>query len=158
MAAPLRRPDNRPDPHSVPTRRSSDLQDDGRQPDRAVLRSAAGRRHDRRPRHPAVHAEIAPGSDQLHPAGHAAVSHVDLGDRKSTRLNSSHRTISYAVFCLKKKKTNKHLLYITNTIKANPSPYISTCTSATPYFLLPNAFFLTSLLLPRVALAPLLIS
>src|SRR5207248_6647416 len=30
-------------------------------------------------------------------------------DRKSTRLNSSHRTISYAVFCLKKKKKNTHL-------------------------------------------------
>src|SRR5437879_11590246 len=29
------------------------------------------------------------------------------GDRKSTRLNSSHRCISYAVFCLKKKKTHK---------------------------------------------------
>src|SRR5437867_4932735 len=29
--------------------------------------------------------------------------HVPI-DRKSTRLNSSHRTISYAVFCLKKKK------------------------------------------------------
>src|SRR5437867_7931847 len=29
---------------------------------------------------------------------------VNAGDRKSTRLNSSHRTISYAVFCLKKKK------------------------------------------------------
>src|SRR5207248_9950659 len=28
-----------------------------------------------------------------------------LQDRKSTRLNSSHRTISYAVFCLKKKNT-----------------------------------------------------
>src|SRR5207248_11022627 len=28
-------------------------------------------------------------------------------DRKSTRLNSSHRTISYAVFCLKKKKKDK---------------------------------------------------
>src|SRR5207248_7045345 len=28
----------------------------------------------------------------------------DAQDRKSTRLNSSHRTISYAVFCLKKKK------------------------------------------------------
>src|SRR5437763_16845000 len=28
-----------------------------------------------------------------------------VGDRKSTRLNSSHRCISYAVFCLKKKKT-----------------------------------------------------
>src|SRR5690242_20913359 len=29
------------------------------------------------------------------------------GDRKSTRLNSSHMSISYAVFCLKKKKTIK---------------------------------------------------
>src|SRR5437879_8610745 len=29
---------------------------------------------------------------------------VPGGDRKSTRLNSSHRCISYAVFCLKKKK------------------------------------------------------
>src|SRR5438874_9079330 len=29
-------------------------------------------------------------------------------DRKSTRLNSSHVEISYAVFCLKKKKTNKY--------------------------------------------------
>src|SRR5437879_7764940 len=28
---------------------------------------------------------------------------IALGDRKSTRLNSSHRCISYAVFCLKKK-------------------------------------------------------
>src|SRR2546427_2327382 len=32
------------------------------------------------------------------------LDHVD-GDRKSTRLNSSHSQISYAVFCLKKKKT-----------------------------------------------------
>src|SRR3712207_9319141 len=31
-----------------------------------------------------------------------------LSDRKSTRLNSSHANISYAVFCLKKKKTNKY--------------------------------------------------
>src|SRR5256885_2941324 len=29
-------------------------------------------------------------------------------DRKSTRLNSSHLVISYAVFCLKKKKNTKH--------------------------------------------------
>src|SRR5207248_9115092 len=36
----------------------------------------------------------------------------DGRDRKSTRLNSSHRTISYAVFCLKKKtKYTKHLMY-----------------------------------------------
>src|SRR2546429_4651100 len=32
-----------------------------------------------------------------------------VGDRKSTRLNSSHGYISYAVFCLKKKKYNKLL-------------------------------------------------
>src|SRR2546421_8169180 len=31
-----------------------------------------------------------------------------LRDRKSTRLNSSHDQISYAVFCLKKKKNNQH--------------------------------------------------
>src|SRR2546422_7969625 len=31
----------------------------------------------------------------------------EILDRKSTRLNSSHGYISYAVFCLKKKKTNK---------------------------------------------------
>src|SRR5687768_18104145 len=32
---------------------------------------------------------------------------VEMADRKSTRLNSSHGYISYAVFCLKKKITNK---------------------------------------------------
>src|SRR2546430_12152874 len=31
--------------------------------------------------------------------------HARVGDRKSTRLNSSHSQISYAVFCLKKKNT-----------------------------------------------------
>src|SRR3712207_8429421 len=35
----------------------------------------------------------------------------DLQDRKSTRLNSSHANISYAVFCLKKKKTHPVCLY-----------------------------------------------
>src|SRR5207245_3482085 len=35
------------------------------------------------------------------------------GDRKSTRLNSSHGSISYAVFCLKKKKTENLQLYAT---------------------------------------------
>src|SRR2546422_1239508 len=34
-----------------------------------------------------------------------------IGDRKSTRLNSSHGYISYAVFCLKKKKKQKHRRY-----------------------------------------------
>src|SRR5207253_10087404 len=36
-----------------------------------------------------------------------ALVRVWLGDRKSTRLNSSHVAISYAVFCLKKKKKKK---------------------------------------------------
>src|SRR2546426_3153028 len=35
-----------------------------------------------------------------------------LIDRKSTRLNSSHLVISYAVFCLKKKKNNYLVIYI----------------------------------------------
>src|SRR5258707_8846253 len=35
---------------------------------------------------------------------------VDI-DRKSTRLNSSHANISYAVFCLKKKKKDMHLFH-----------------------------------------------
>src|SRR4051812_49810300 len=35
-----------------------------------------------------------------------ASSQVDVEDRKSTRLNSSHMSISYAVFCLKKKNTS----------------------------------------------------
>src|SRR5437867_8161052 len=48
---------------------------------------------------PGAYGTIAggPGLDQIFFAGTSL-------DRKSTRLNSSHRTISYAVFCLKKKK------------------------------------------------------
>src|SRR5437867_6292998 len=38
-------------------------------------------------------------------------------DRKSTRLNSSHRTISYAVFCLKKKSRFTMMLFIHFDIK-----------------------------------------
>src|SRR5438309_3926829 len=36
-----------------------------------------------------------------------SLSRVGTEDRKSTRLNSSHSSISYAVFCLKKKKTHQ---------------------------------------------------
>src|SRR5256885_11813007 len=39
-------------------------------------------------------------------ARHNSVGRVAPRDRKSTRLNSSHLVISYAVFCLKKKKAN----------------------------------------------------
>src|SRR5206468_12714175 len=38
----------------------------------------------------------------------AVGAHIDFGDRKSTRLNSSHDQISYAVFCLKKKNNTEH--------------------------------------------------
>src|SRR5699024_12601015 len=40
---------------------------------------------------------------------HADLSDRGLEDRKSTRLNSSHVSISYAVFCLKKKTTEQSL-------------------------------------------------
>src|SRR5437868_9230907 len=46
------------------------------------------------------------------------------GDRKSTRLNSSHVSISYAVFCLKrkkKKKKNKHM-YTTIATRSRREP------------------------------------
>src|SRR2546429_7317478 len=48
----------------------------------------------------------------------------DPSDRKSTRLNSSHGYISYAVFCLKKKKNN--------TIPATTSLTTDACTQPTP--------------------------
>src|SRR6266481_8864109 len=46
--------------------------------------------------------------------------HPPRGDRKSTRLNSSHSSISYAVFCLKKKKKkNIHFFFLTKKKKKN---------------------------------------
>src|SRR2546422_1274662 len=39
----------------------------------------------------------------------ASAAHIASGDRKSTRLNSSHGYISYAVFCLKKKKRSHYI-------------------------------------------------
>src|SRR5258708_29655660 len=49
-------------------------------------------------------AAAAPGSRRIDQRG------PRRRDRKSTRLNSSHQIISYAVFCLKKKKKNKRLV------------------------------------------------
>src|SRR5438132_9358970 len=68
--------------HSFPTRRSSDL---GGRPDEPAPR---------RPR------ECPADAD----ATDAGTCQLGDRDRKSTRLNSSHTVISYAVFCLKKKK------------------------------------------------------
>src|SRR5690242_21002336 len=56
------------------------------------------------------------GTWQLPPVGRAVQSiRSGLADRKSTRLNSSHMSISYAVFCLKKKKKKKK----SNQVKAH---------------------------------------
>src|SRR2546430_4040698 len=41
---------------------------------------------------------------------------LEPGDRKSTRLNSSHSQISYAVFCLKKKNMNLTVAVVVNVI------------------------------------------
>src|SRR5256885_8274661 len=53
--------------------------------------------------------------------GSAFLSNRDALDRKSTRLNSSHLVISYAVFCLKKKK-NLHTSnpHCTHTLPSTP--------------------------------------
>src|SRR5438876_8869908 len=51
-----------------------------------------------------------------HKAGHRSFD----GDRKSTRLNSSHPSISYAVFCLKKKKKHKTKKIILMQYPINP--------------------------------------
>src|SRR5256885_9909936 len=45
----------------------------------------------------------------------------EIRDRKSTRLNSSHLVISYAVFCLKKKKTS-HMTYIAHSRSGSCTP------------------------------------
>src|SRR5437879_9745875 len=68
------------------------------------------------PREPQVERPLEPGAPALDVLQKISVQRLHLGtvqerldplvaaDRKSTRLNSSHRCISYAVFCLKKKK------------------------------------------------------
>src|SRR5690606_41899062 len=93
---------------SFPTRRSSDLwPHSGRRPGRSG-RGGRGGRHgsaDRPPR-----AGVAPvGGSAGAPGGYGRLRAPPAApaarDRKSTRLNSSHVKISYAVFCLKKKKS-----------------------------------------------------
>src|SRR2546426_5725284 len=60
-------------------------------------------------RHPAEREQIAVRDSALlcGERYHTATRYLGQRDRKSTRLNSSHLVISYAVFCLKKKKKKK---------------------------------------------------
>src|SRR6266571_2379640 len=53
------------------------------------------------------------GRQRREPAAHARAASRQRGDRKSTRLNSSHMSISYAVFCLKKKRRGLFLVQCT---------------------------------------------
>src|SRR3989475_7234243 len=76
--------------------------------ERIVLQARRGALYDRHGTPLAVtqetyHVGIAP-NELRDPTADGALISRRLGDRKSTRLNSSHSQISYAVFCLKKKK------------------------------------------------------
>src|SRR2546428_4643396 len=57
-------------------------------------------------------------NDQVNARVRERLLHVRLVDRKSTRLNSSHDQISYAVFCLKKKKylNKQHYSNLANSV------------------------------------------
>src|SRR2546427_5439669 len=71
--------------------------------------------HDRRVRR-AIQPEVSyPNLQHRSPRGrHQVPISQEARDRKSTRLNSSHSQISYAVFCLKKKKKTKTHTSITS--------------------------------------------
>src|SRR2546430_13049974 len=66
-----------------------------------LVRRDSGARASRTPRGAGVGRQSIPRRD---PAPRSRPDRVAAPDRKSTRLNSSHSQISYAVFCLKKKK------------------------------------------------------
>src|SRR5207245_8648810 len=90
-------------PPSSPTRRSSDLLLHAVD----ALRHAGGERaaHAGRERPAARRPARRPARRRRATLAHGALARRTRGDRKSTRLNSSHGSISYAVFCLKKTKT-----------------------------------------------------
>src|SRR3712207_7975577 len=78
-------------------------------------------RHPRHRRHARRH-EL-PARDRVVPRVPPARDHPpDLADRKSTRLNSSHANISYAVFCLKKKKNTKECEKCDARVSSTTSP------------------------------------
>src|SRR5690625_6092878 len=89
------------DLHSFPTRRSSDLCTPWPSPAKNNAPSLNTGRY-----------SVVPGRSSLLsmlPPKLRGTGDPQRPDRKSTRLNSSHVAISYAVFCLKKKNKNKHI-------------------------------------------------
>src|SRR3712207_6895862 len=69
-------------------------------------------------------------------------------DRKSTRLNSSHANISYAVFCLKKKKNNYYIFYPFSSLSSISILYSLFLFTPHFYFAFPYSLF-TSLFYSR---------
>src|SRR3712207_7552731 len=67
---------------------------------------------------PPRHHDARHGRPRRLPPCPGVLDGADHQDRKSTRLNSSHANISYAVFCLKKKKTSNTHTTIAHTTAA----------------------------------------
>src|SRR2546421_3876271 len=71
---------------------------------------------------PSLHAqEPVVGARDPDALFHSSDPKLNTKDRKSTRLNSSHDQISYAVFCLKKKRTASNRLPPQDTLKQRQS-------------------------------------
>src|SRR5207245_9202293 len=104
--------------HSFPTRRSSDLE--ARQ-----LRQAEREDDDAAREHGAEHGDGLPVPRALRERtgegrGQRERHQIAARDRKSTRLNSSHGSISYAVFCLKKKTSRSQRRHARDRRRATP--------------------------------------
>src|SRR3989454_1621531 len=85
------------------------------------LDASARRRRARQAPDHSIRADLGDRAGRWNAAGECAAE-----DRKSTRLNSSHLVISYAVFCLKKKKTKsdtqtRDTMHTTNTFTTKTS-------------------------------------
>src|SRR3712207_6892624 len=83
-----------------------------------LFRSAGALELAPRPRHRGVDVRPAGGPVEEHLVEDAEAARPVRcrGDRKSTRLNSSHANISYAVFCLKKKKKTNNTTLCTSEL------------------------------------------
>src|SRR5438309_6231671 len=80
---------------------------------------------------PVVRAEVRSG-EVWNQGGPVPDARDAASDRKSTRLNSSHSSISYAVFCLKKKKKTKKLCTTKEYNDYNKRPVNQTAIYSSP--------------------------
>src|SRR3712207_7118875 len=107
------------------------------------------RRRERAAARRAVPVEVTRGPEYL--AQRRMVTVPEGKDRKSTRLNSSHANISYAVFCLKKKKTIISILLTSslNNYTLNMTTLLNTTTEITvsqPHLIIHKPYYDTRVL------------